>query len=331
MTLTPGQLAKRANLYFQIGSLIAAGVPVIQALEMVEKSGPRSTRDRLRVVINHLQQGSTFSEAFRATGKWLPPFDLALFSAGEMSGRLDATLRSLGNYYQERSTMLRKILSGTAYPIFILHMAIFIFPTSYMTGLFLHGGVDAFVFQKLSILVPIYLVFFTIVIAFQGSRGAAWRALMERVTAMVPLLGSARHDLALSRLSAALEALLSAGVPIISAWQIAADASGSNRLKNTVSGSLPRMEAGVTPSEAVRQSSSFPELFQNLYASGEVSGQLDSTLLRLHNHYQEQATSKFENLANWTPKLIFLIVAIIIGYQVISFYSNYFNQINKMM
>ncbi len=331
MTISPGQLAKRANLYFQIASLIGAGVPVIQALEMVERTGPRSARDRLRTAINQLQQGSTFCEAFRATGKWLPPFDLAIFSAGELSGRLDSTLRSLGNYYQERATMLRKILSGAAYPIFILHMAILIFPTSLLTGLFLHGGVDAFVIQKLSVLIPIYLGFIVIVVAFQGSRGAAWRALMERLTAMVPILGSARHDLALSRLSAALEALLSAGVPIISAWQIAADASGSNGLKKTVNGAIPRMEAGVTPAETVRQSSYFPELFQNLYASGEVSGQLDSTLQRLHNHYQEQATLKFENLANWTPKLLFLIVAIIIGYQVISFYSNYFNQINNLL
>jgi type IV pilus assembly protein PilC len=331
MTLTPGQLSKRANLYFQVASLIAAGVPVIQALEMVEKTGPRSAREHIRVAINRLQQGSTFSEAFRATGKWLPAFDLALFSAGEISGRLDATLRSLGNYYQERATMLRKILSGTAYPIFILHMAVFIFPISYLTGLFLHGGVDAFVIQKLTILIPLYLVLGVLVVAFQGNRGAAWRALMERLTAVVPILGSARHDVALSRLSAALEALLSAGVPVISAWQIAADASGSNRLKKTVDGALPRMEAGLTPAETVRQSRSFPELFQNLYATGEVSGQLDSTLLRLHTHYQEQATQKFENLASWTPKLIFLIVAIIIGYQVISFYSNYFNQINSLM
>lgn len=331
MTLTPGQLSQRANLYFQLASLISAGVPIIQAIEMVQRTAPRGHRQQLETIVNRLQQGATFGEAIKATGKWLPAFDIALFSAGEHSGRIDATLRSLGNYYQERATMLRRILSGMAYPIFILHMAIFIFPTRLMTGLFLNGGVDAFLQHKLTILVPLYLLIAVLIVAFQGSRGEIWRGLMERVTRAIPLLGSGRRALALSRLSAALEALLSAGVPIISAWEIAAEASGSNQIRQTVQTAVPRMEAGVTPAETVRQSGTFPELFQNLYASGEVSGQLDSTLQRLHVHYQEEATQKFENLANWTPKLLFLVVAILIGYQVVSFYSNYFNQINQLL
>jgi type II secretory pathway component PulF len=90
------------------------------------------------------------------------------------------------------------------------------------------------------------------------------------------------------------------------------------------------MEAGETPAETLRQSSVFPELFRSLYATGEVSGQLDSTLQRLHRHYEEQASQKFQNLAGWTPKLLFLLVAIGIGYQVITFYMGYFDQLNKV-
>ena len=330
MVITPGQISRRANFYFQLSSLISAGVPIIQALEMVEKSVARSYRDPLGVILGKLQQGATFSEAVKSTGRWLPAFDLALLSAGEYSGRLDATLRSLGNYYQDRASMVRKIVSGMAYPIFVLHMAIFIFPIRYMTGLFLANGEKAFLLQKLTILVPLYAVIIVIVAAFQGNRGEMWRGMMERVTRAVPILGSARHDLALSRLSAALEALLSAGVPIIQSWGLAAEASGSNRIKSATHFAVPKMEAGVTPSELLRQSTVFPELFQNLYSTGEVSGQLDSSLLRLHRHYEEQATGKFQSLASWTPKLLFLVVAIMVGYQVVSFYSGYFNQINQL-
>lgn len=331
MTITPGQISRRADFYFQLASLIGAGVPIIQALEMLQKSVSGSYQHQIATVIARLNQGATFTDAIRATGGWLPAFDHALFSAGEQSGRLDATLRSLGVYYQERATMLRQIVSGVAYPVFIFHLAILIFPTSYLTGLFLNNGGQAFLFQKLTILIPLYIVVFLIVVAFQGNRGEFWRALMERVTSLVPILGAARHDLALSRLSAALEALLSAGVPIIQSWQLAAEATASRRVKTAVVFAVPQMEAGMTPSETLRQSSVFPELFRSLYATGEVSGQLDSTLQRLHRHYEEQATQKFQNLANWTPKLLFLIVAIAIGYQVISFYSNYFNQLNQIM
>ena len=74
----------------------------------------------------------------------------------------------------------------------------------------------------------------------------------------------------------------------------------------------------------------FPELFRSLYATGEVSGQLDLTLQRLHRHYEEQAGQKFQNLAAWTPKLLFMAVAIGIGYQVVHFYTGYFDQLNKI-
>ena len=330
MILSPGQISRRANFYFQLGSLLSAGVPIIQALEQGERNSGRSYSAPIGVILAKLEQGSTFGEAVDATGNWLPAFDRALFGAGEKSGRLDASFRALGNYYTQRASMLRQVVSGLAYPIFILHLAIFIFPTSYLTRLFFSNGVRDFMIQKLTILIPAYALVFAGIMAFQGSRGEYWRAILERFTNGVPLLGSARKDLAISRLAGALEALLSAGVPIIQAWEMAARASGSNRIKDAVIRSVPQMEAGVTPSEVLRHSSVYPEVFRNLYATGEASGQLDTTLQRLHNHYEEQATIKFQNIANWTPKLIFLLVAIGIGYQVITFYMGYFNQLNQI-
>jgi type IV pilus assembly protein PilC len=330
MILTPGQISRRANFYFQLGSLLSAGVPIIQALEQGRNNTGRSYEAPITTILGKLQQGATFSEAIEATGKWLPAFDRALFEAGEKSGRLDASFRSLGNYYTERAAMLRQILSGLAYPIFVLHLAVLIFPTTTLTRLFLNDGLRDFVIQKAAMLLPCYAIVFAGIAAFQGSRGERWRALLERFTNRVPLLGSARKDLAIARLAGALEALLSAGVPIIQAWETAAHASGSLKIKKIVTRSIPQMEAGVLPSETLRESSLFPEVFRNLYATGETSGQLDTTLHRLHNLYEEQATTKFQNIANWTPKLIFLLVAIGIGYQVISFYTGYFNQINQI-
>src|SRR5688572_31921129 len=139
MILTPGQISRRANFYFQLASLLSAGVPIIQALEQGRNNTGRSYEAPITTVLNKLQQGATFSEAVEATGKWLPAFDRALFDAGEKSGRLDASFRSLGKYYTQRASMLREIISGLAYPIFILHLAVFIFPTSYLTGLFLNN------------------------------------------------------------------------------------------------------------------------------------------------------------------------------------------------
>lgn len=328
MILTPAQIARRADFYFQLGSLISAGVPLLQALDMARVKA-RSFRGKLATVIARIHGGSTFSEALEAAGDWLPQFDRAVISAGEHSGRLDATLKTLGNYYQERASLLRRMISDMAYPMFLVHLAVLIFPTSLLTNLVWSGGVERFVIHKVSILVPLYAVTFVMIAALQSNRGETWRALMERILNAVPLVGGARKSLALARFTAGLEATLSAGIPIIQAWQIAAGASGSNRIKQAVGWAVPRMESGMVPSEAVRQLSVFPELFQSLYATGEMSGKLDSTLERLHRHYQEEATLRFQNIGQWTPKILFLLVAIAVAFQVIGFYSNYFGQLQK--
>jgi type IV pilus assembly protein PilC len=227
--------------------------------------------------------------------------------------------------------LLRRIISDMAYPIFIVHMAVLIFPATLLGKVFWSGGLEAFLIQKAAVLLPLYAVVLFMIVALQGNRGEAWRALVERLLNAVPMIGSARRSLALARFSAGLEALLSAGVPVIQAWEIAGEASGSSGLRRSVRWALPRMQAGMTPSEALRQLPAFPEMFTNLYSSGEMSGQLDTTLERLYRHYQETATLKFQNIGQWAPRILFLIVAIAIGFQIVSFYSNYFGQLGQTL
>jgi type II secretory pathway component PulF len=153
---------------------------------------------------------------------------------------------------------------------------------------------------------------------------------METILRPVPLLGTALRYLALSRLTAALEALINAGVNIIQAWDLAANASGSPALRRAVAAMKPEVVAGRTPAEVLREHSIFPELFTNLYASGEVSGKLDETLLRLYTHYQEEGAFKLQAFAQWLPRLIYGLVAAMIAYYVIQFYTGYFNQISNL-
>ena len=103
------------------------------------------------------------------------------------------------------------------------------------------------------------------------------------------VLGTARQDLALARLAAALEALLNAGVPIIGAWELAATASGSPALRRSVEGWRPRLEQGSTPAELISESGQFPSVFSSLYHTGEISGQLDQTLNRIHTMPRRKA------------------------------------------
>jgi type II secretory pathway component PulF len=326
--VTPGQFSRRADLYHQLSSLTAAGVGLMQALEQLQRHPPSpGFREALRRVLDQLRQGATFTEAIQRAGHWTVAFDIALIDAGERSGRLEQCFRLLGDYYAGRARTAREVISGLAYPAFVMHFAVFIFP---FPQLFLTGNVWAYLAQTFGVLLPVYAGVLMLIYAGQGGHGEAWRAVIEQALRAVPLLGSGRRDLALARLAAALEALLSAGVGVIESWDLAARASGSPALARTVAHWRPRVTAGETPAEALGRSAEFPELFANQYATGEVSGKLDETLRRLHRYYQDEGTRKLQAIAQWTPRLVYLIVAGIIAWRIISFWLGYFDQIQKI-
>jgi type II secretory pathway component PulF len=327
--VTPSQLIRRGQFYRQLGQLIAAGIPIIKALDMLTRNPPaRSFQQPIQLMIARLSEGSTFAEAMHHLGNWVPSFDLALVEAGEKSGRLDQVFRLLADYYEDRAAVARRMIGDLLYPVFLFHFGILIF--AFIE--WFKGGTSLFGFALgiLEVLIPIYVVVFLMLFGAQGKRGVKWRSFLEKLLRPVPLLGAARHCLALSRLSAALEALINAGMNILEAWEMAAAASGSPAMYRTVLAWRPQVNAGQTPAETVRAArSQFPELFANLYYSGEVSGQLDETLRRLHVYYRDEGTQKVRMLTLIIPKAIYLGVAAFVAFKVITFYTGYFNDINK--
>jgi type IV pilus assembly protein PilC len=322
--VTPGQFTQRAEFYHRLAQLVSAGIGLIPALEQVQRAAPaRSFREPIQHLLAELGHGFTFAEAAQRAN-WLPAFDLALLEAGERSGRLDVCFRLLADHYNDLARVLRQMLTDLAYPLFVFHMAVCL--VAFLE--FLHNG------PWLSVLlmgfIPVYAAAAFLIYAGQSRRGEQWRATLEALLQWVPVLGSAQRCLALSRLAAALEALLSAGVTVIEAWDLAARASGSPALCRAVLAWRPQVVAGRMPSEAVRECRQFPEMFAHLYSSGEVSGKLEDSLRQLHRLYGEEGTHKLHLFSQWVPRGVYFIVVIIVAVIVVRFWTGYFNQINAI-
>ncbi len=328
--VTPKQLALRAELYHQLSSMLMAGLTLPKAIDTLRRNPPsRSFREPLDQIKMHLEQGESFTRSLRLIGGWVPSFDVALLEAGENSGRLDICFKQLAGYYEEHAALVRTVMTDLAYPLFILHFAVFIGP---FPKFFMSGDLVAYLVQTLGTLAPLYLVTALLIFACQGKHGELWRGVIEKMGGFIPILGAARRSLALGRLAAALEALINAGLSIINAWELAATASGSPALRQAVLGWRHGLEhGGQTPSEKVSACVEFPELFANLYHSGEISGKLDETLRRLHLLYQEEGSRKLKLLAKWFPILAYLAIMLGIAYRVVSLYAGYFNEINKVI
>ncbi|MFM1768692.1 MAG: hypothetical protein RJA22_1221 [Verrucomicrobiota bacterium] len=326
---TPGQLASRADFYHQLSQLTGAGLGMLQVLEhQVRHPSDPSLAAALPRLLAHLENGATLGDAFRSAGPAFTPFEVSLVDSGERSGRLPEVFGSLAADYLSRAQMLRQTLSGLLYPAAVLHLALFV------VGLLsvVQGG-DPFwaLLQLAGLLIPLYALGWLALRSVLGARGEASQARAERLLGRVPWLGKARHDLALARLASALEALLSAGVNVIEAWSLAAGAAGSPALRRAVLRWQPALRDGATPAELLAASPEFPEVFSNLYRTGEVSGKLDETLRRLQALHHEQGMAGLKSFVDWLPRVIFVLVALLAAYVVVRFWMGYFGAIGQVL
>lgn len=325
LIVTPGRLSRQAEFYHQLGTTLGAGLRIDQALAQLHRAPPAAyLRKPIAGLIDGLAHSLTFAEATARIPGWLPSFDLSLLAAGEKSGRLDTTCRLLASYYTGRAQLARKVLGDMAYPVFLLHAVVLIMP---FPQLFLTGDFWGYLRQTGGFLGPVYLAVLVVLVLCQGRRGELWRGILERVLHPIPVLGTARRHLALARLSAALEALLHAGVTVVDGWPLAAAGSGSPALKRLVAGWVPAMLNGTPPGDLLPKTSAFPDMFTNLYCTGEISGTLEDALKRLQAYYQEDATRKLRMLAEWLPRLVYLVLLIVIAISIIGFWVGYYDRL----
>ncbi|MGE3308342.1 MAG: type II secretion system F family protein [Limisphaerales bacterium] len=326
--VTPAQLSARSDFYHQIGTSVAAGLGLVQTLRILSKSPPSpGLRRRATRVADRLEAGSTASEAFRSLGSFVPPFDLSLIEAGEQTGRIDRTCLALAQSYAARAALARQILMGLAYPILVFHVAFLILPVQYLVALVRDGDGAGFLRQKILFFVPVYLATFGFIFLLQRSQTGVARSAFEGVTALIPVLGRARRALALSRLSLALDALLNAGVNAARAWPLAGAASGSPALHRELARWGPRIADGVPASELLLQSSRFPPHFSHIYATAEMSGQVDDALPRLVSHYQEEGLRLMRVAAGILIGVVYGGILLIVAYQIVSFWLGFYGQI----
>jgi type II secretory pathway component PulF len=334
MIVTPGQLNRRAELYHQLGSMLSAGIPLIQALETVSRNPSiRVSQNTLIGLIQHLKSGLTFGESMMKVQGWMPDFDIALLSAGEESGRLDESFKVLSVYYSTRAQIIRDTIAGLVVTMATLHVFLLIFPLPLLVNCamgILNNDFSMclpFIIEKIVVFGGGYGLTFFFIFACQGQRGETWRSVRESIFGVIPILRTALKYLVLSRLAVAMESLINAGVSVPKAWELASAAAGSSHLRRQMSGWGSMLESGITPAELIAQTRYFPEMFSNLYTTGEMSGSVDETLGRLHRYYQEEGFRKmrvFTRIVNGT--LYGLLMILVVGY-VFNFYLGRLNGI----
>jgi type II secretory pathway component PulF len=303
----------RIQFYQNFSTLLSAGLPILRTLKTLQKQSPRRYRKLLGQIETEVSQGSELSEAFAKRPRLFADLDVMLVHVGEQTGQLAEILKDMGDWYQKRQQQRRMIQSGLAYPAFILHFGAFLAPAP---SAILSGGTDAYIRGVLTILALFYipLGLFLLYRCLAPRRGIL-RRIIDSITLLIPLFGSAFRCLAIGRYSSVFSIMYKAGIPILRCAELAPFACGNLAVAAQFNGGYDAAKTGSAMSEGFGRS--LPLDFLELWAVGEESGDLDKTSAKLAQIYMDKAQFRFEIVAQWMPKIVYFAVMIFMAIQII--------------
>jgi len=315
------QVASRilSRWYAQLAPALEAGLPLIEVLATT--SGPPMVyRQRLR---DELAAGAPIPEALEKGAAWLPEVDRELIAAGAAVGRLPDLMRRLGKRHEDATRASGRAMIAAVYPLFVAHFAVFVLSINL---LIVGPGAGAYFDAVLQILLPGWMAVALIWCAVRMK----FLPVIKMLDAL-PLVSGFRKYRALADLAFVLEAHVSAGSRLDTAWLQAARAAGSKPLQRVAQEVAETVKRGALVSTALQGRRELPAPFVEYYANGERTGQLDGNLNLLQRQFRDVSLRRLGTAAFVYPKLLFGFVAVWIAIKVITFYADYFKQFDEFM
>lgn len=310
--------SRLADWLDQVAEGLDAGLEPNSAVSLA-KPLPRPLADSLT---QQLELGATWQTSFEKARLPFSFSEMAILDAAEKSGSLPASLRKVANDRRELKKIKRRIRLSLAYPFLLLHFAAFVFSLMYLVD----GDVRGALVSLGKLLLPVWFLCSLIWMAV-----SYWPRGVKIVLSKIPLLSAYRSSWDAGVLCDVLAGCLTAGIPVDRSWEIALVAADSPKLHRVGDAVLLKIKAGGKASEGLRQESErLPAGFMQVYASGEETGALDQNLAAAGSRYFSEAKSKLLLATLLYPKLLLLAVFGYAGYKIISFFSDYYQQLQDI-
>jgi general secretion pathway protein F len=281
----------------QLASLLAAGLPLEQALAaVVEQADRPNVRDRFAAVRGEVVAGQTFSQALERFPRDFPEVYRALVGAGEASGDLSGVMTRLADHVESRTALAQRVGLAFVYPLIVTLVAIGVIAALLAYVVPQVVGVFAQTRQQLPLLTVVLIAVsdalrlwgWTLLpaglLAGLGVRAAlrspsvrlAWDAKLLGL----PLIGRLVHGVQTARFASTLAILTSSGVPLIRALEAGARTLSNAAMRANVDDAMARVREGASLSRALAAGGRFPPMLLHLIASGEATGRLAEMLER---------------------------------------------------
>jgi type IV pilus assembly protein PilC len=333
--VTPGDIAIFSR---QIATMLAAGIPLVQAFDIVGAGHDNPAMQKLILSIRaDLESGTALAEALGRHPLYFDDLFVNLVTAGEQAGALDTLLDKIATYKEKTEAIKKKIKKALFYPAavlvvaFIVTLILLIFVIPEFESLFKGFGADLPAFTRMVINLSMFvqtkgwavglmigggIAFYS----YTKKRSKKLRELEDRMFLKLPIVGSILVKASIARFARTLSTMFSAGVPLVEALQSVAGATGNIVYEKAVLAMRDEVSTGQRLQRAMENTGLFPNMVIQMIAVGEESGSLDEMSSKVADFYEADVDNAVDSMSSLLEPMIMAILGVLVGGLVIAMY-----------
>ncbi len=333
------------NFTRQLSTMITAGLPLTEALGILMVQAKPSMQKVIEAVRRDVEGGSTLAKAIE---KHQPPFSdvyIALIKAGESAGVLEKVLNRLADTLEKEKEFSAKTKGALVYPAIVLTamvvvgfiMMVFVVPK--MTSMYKDFGAELpgptkILIGMSNIMSQFWYVFVIGAVGiFLGVRAyyktPQGRLKIDELLLKMPVFGDIRAKTTLVELTRTLSLLVSAGISLLLALEIATDAVENMVFKQALQKIYKEVEKGQTLASSVAHRQEFPVLMSQMISVGEETGKMDEVLLKLSSYFESESEHAVKGLTTALEPLIMIVLGLGVGFLIIAIIMPIYNLTNQ--
>ena len=322
----------------QLSAMISAGVPLLQAFDIVSRGSPNARMARLLGDIRaDVEAGNSLSAAFRKHPRHFDRLYCNLVEAGENGGILEPLLDRLATYQQKVLAIKAKVRSALMYPAavvvvaFIVLAVIMVYVIPSFKDVFKSFGADLPA-PTLAVIAlsDFFVAHGPLLLLAAGGGGFAllqsWRRserlqdAADRLLLRLPVFGELVRKSVVARWTRTLATMTAAGVPLVEALGSVAGASGNAVYAAATEAIQREVSTGTSLTSAMRGTAVFPPMVLQMTAIGEESGSLEHMLGKAAEIIEEEVDEMVKGLSSLIEPMIIVFLGTLIGGIVVSMY-----------
>lgn len=321
----------------ELAALLKAGLPLLQAMDlMLERMSNQHFKDVLIDIRDRVKSGQDLSDAFAAHGELFPRLFPSTLKAGEKSGELEQVIRRFIRYMKLVLDARRRVMSALIYPVVLVCLSIsmisimMIYVVPKITVFFENLQVELPLMTRLLIAVSTFaqrnvvlLVALGLALGFgfrAWNRTEAGRTWVDRAKLKLPFIGPVLHRFAITEFCRSLSTLLTGGIPLVPALEIATGAVGNLQVRRAIEPQIQLVREGKPFHEALERSGVFLEMSVDMVKVGEATGSLDEMLTSIADFLDEQIEARMARILTLIEPLMLVFMGIIVAMILVAIY-----------